>query len=76
MVLLKSASINKSTATDNKSTFHYGSIKIQKNDIRIETETKSTFHYGSIKIQRSENQCVKHMHLHSTMVLLKYIRGI
>ena len=56
-----------------KSTFHYGSIKIEK-VINPRTKAKiSTFHYGSIKIRWALAMAKSQTDLHSTMVLLKSV---
>ena len=54
------------------STFHYGSIKIVVNKVGTKLPITSTFHYGSIKISTIEIPSIEFLHLHSTMVLLKY----
>ena len=50
MVLLKSKVNNAVNNIQIGSTFHYGSIKIQKQNCTRLHKTQSTFHYGSIKI--------------------------
>ena len=50
MVLLKSAGNYVIYSKKNKSTFHYGSIKIEQVEDALFKCCTSTFHYGSIKM--------------------------
>ena len=56
MVLLKLLYCHKVKGSVKKSTFHYGSIKIQRERENVRVYLLSTFHYGSIKIMIITNR--------------------
>ncbi len=56
----------------NKSQFHYGSIKTEKEGVKIVRNLESQFHYGSIKtLAETQNVIGFVKSLNSTMVRLK-----